>query len=61
MVGCHLGLITVSSFGSISLYPEAELRQAAEASGFILPSKAEAQRHLARLHSGDYPDPFQVC
>ena len=60
MVGCSLGVITASPAGSITLFPEAELRHAAEASGFVLPSEYEAHQHLARLHSGDYPDVFRV-
>ena len=60
LVGCSLGVITASRFGSITLWPEAELRQAAEASGFVLPSGEEALRHLARLHSGEYPGSSNV-
>ncbi|KAK9807281.1 hypothetical protein WJX73_007482 [Symbiochloris irregularis] len=60
MVGCSLGVFTASMMGSLTLFPEAELRQAAEASGFVLPSDYEAQQHLARLHSGSFPHIIQA-
>lgn len=60
MVGCSLGVITASQFGSIDLWPETELHQAAEAAGFVLPSEEESYRHLARLHSGTYSPAYAV-
>ena len=48
-VGFDSGVITCGNFGSITLWPEAELRAVAEAAGFILPPPAHAAKPKAAL------------
>ena len=47
--GGDWGLVSASSSACITVWPAAFLRHAAEASGFVLPSREEVQLELKRL------------
>ena len=47
-VGGSIGVISAGVFGSIMLWPEAEIRSMAEAQGFMLPEKLTLQQSASK-------------
>ena len=45
LVGGEVGLVSLGTFGSIMLWPVAELRALAETSGLLLPSRWVPAKH----------------
>ena len=49
MVGGEIGLISASENGAVLMWPESDLRQAAEGAGFDIPSRKAARKETTRL------------
>ena len=49
MVGGEIGLISASESGTVLMWPESDLRQAAEGAGFVVPSRKAARKETTRL------------
>ena len=49
MVGGEIGLISASENGTVLMWPESDLRQAAEGAGFDIPTRKAARKESTRL------------
>ena len=49
MVGGEIGLISASENGAVLMWPESDLRQAAEGAGFDIPTRRAARKETTRL------------